>query len=337
LSANRVPDPEDHHAGGKAEITSLFLGASAAAQRVRKLIRRAARVDSTVLITGESGVGKELVAREIHLRSARASQPFLPLNCAAIPDTLVEAEIFGHEAGAFTGARARHRGAFELSHGGTLFLDEIGDLSSSAQPKLLRVLETGELVRVGGERPQQVDLRVIAATNHQLKQMVRDDLFRADLYYRLCVFEVRVPPLKERLSDIPMLAEHFAGTLAKKTGREHTRISSRALEILSEQPWPGNVRQLKHVVESAMAMNSGFVLDSDCFELQSLPGTASLGGLLERDWRAAREGFEAAYVKRLLARYGGNVAKAAQAAGLARRSFYKILKRLGLQPGPGSS
>jgi len=315
----------------------LFLGASPGAEQIRELIRRAARVDSTVLITGESGVGKELVAREIHLRSARRDQPFRAINCSAIPDTLIESEIFGHEAGAFTGARGRHRGVFELADTGTLFLDEVGDLSAGAQPKLLRVLETGELARLGSEAPQKVDVRVIAATNHPLRAMTRDGRFREDLYYRLCVFEIRVPPLRDRREDVPILARHFASTIAGKMRREPIELTDDALERLGRHTWPGNARELKHVVESAMAMSSGCILGPEMFDLEPPSSPRSLSGLLERDWRAAREGFEAAYVRRLLAQHEGNVTSAARAAGLARRSFYKILQRLGLHPDRWSS
>ena len=309
----------------------LFLGTSPGAEQVRELIRRAARVDSTVLITGESGVGKELVAREIHLRSARRDQPFHAINCSAIPDTLLESEIFGHEAGAFTGARGVHRGVFELADAGTLFLDEVGDLSAGAQPKLLRVLETGELARVGSEASRRIDVRVVAATNHPLRKMVRDRRFREDLYYRLCVFEIRVPPLRERLDDVPTLARHFVAMIASRMGRDPIQLTDDALERLSHHSWPGNARELKHVVESALAMTSGFVIGSEMIDLDVPSSPHSLSGLLERDWKAAREGFEAAYVRRLLAQHEGNVTSAARAAGLARRSFYKILQRLGLR------
>ena len=321
---------------GLNENESAFLGSSVAAQRVRRLVSRAARVESTVLITGESGVGKELVAREIHALSARRSKTFVPLNCAAIPETLIEAELFGHEAGAFTGAREKRRGAFEIADDGTLFLDEVGDLSASAQPKLLRALESGEILPVGGERPRHVDLRVIAATNHDLRAMCRDAHFRSDLYYRLCVLEIRVPPLRERMDDVSGLANHFARALARKASREHTQISFDALDTLQGYHWPGNVRELKHVVERAMAMNSGNVLDATCFELDpvSLPGT--LRNLLDTGWKNAKEGFEVAYAKRLLAKHDGSVRKAAREAGLAPGSFYKMLRRLGLRPGPRS-
>jgi len=321
----------DSSGGGSGESRGLFLGTCRAALNVRKLIERAAQVDSAVLITGESGVGKELVAREIHGRSDRRGQPFVPLNCAAIPESLIEAELFGHEPGAYTDAKEVHRGAFEMANHGTLFLDEVGDLSSAAQPKLLRVLESGEIVRLGGEKPRSTDLRIIAATNQSLKTMCREKKFRADLYFRLGVLAIRVPPLRERLDDIPMLANHFVRLLADKLNRDFQEITPSAMEYLMTYNWPGNVRELKAIVERALVMNSSSSLDASCFELDpvSLPGN-SLGGLLNRDWRSAREAFEAAYARRLLDRHG-DVKSAAEAAGMATGSLYKMLRRLGLR------
>jgi len=314
--------------GGCGARRGLFLGESRATLEVRKLIERSAQVDATVLITGESGVGKELVAREVHARSPRRREPFIPLNCAAIPDTLIEAELFGHEAGAYTDAREARRGAFELAHRGTLFLDEVGDLSLTAQPKLLRSLESGEIVRVGGGTSRPVDLRIVAATNHNLKRMCKEKRFRTDLYYRLRVLRIKVPPLRDRLADIPILAGHFACIFAEKLGRDFSEIDPTALEYLSNYHWPGNVRELRSVVEQAIG----------CFELDpiSMPGS-SFGGLLERDWKKARSGFEAAYAKRLLNKHQGNVQEAAKDAGMATGGLYKMLRRLGLNPRGDSS
>jgi transcriptional regulator with PAS, ATPase and Fis domain len=328
-----VAELDSDSVSGSGAHRGLFLGESPAALDVRRLIKRAAQVDATVLITGESGVGKELVAREIHARSGRRRQPFIPLNCAAIPDTLIESELFGHEAGAYTDARDAHRGAFELAHQGTLFLDEVGDLSLNAQPKLLRSLESGEIVRVGGGLPRPVDLRIVAATNHNLKRMCKEQRFRTDLYYRLRVLRIKVPPLRDRLGDVPMLASHFARLLAERVGRDFTEIDPTAREYLMSYHWPGNVRELRSVVEQAMAMSSGCRLDASCFELDpiSMPGY-SFGSLLERDWKKARSGFEAAYAKRLLNKHQGNVQEAAKDAGMATGSFYKMLRRLGLSP-----
>jgi DNA-binding NtrC family response regulator len=311
-----------------------FLGSSSAARQIRNEVLRAARADATVLITGESGVGKELVARELHRRSARAPQPFVTVNCAAIPDTLIESELFGHEAGAFTDARTKRRGAFELAVGGTLFLDEVGDLSLYAQPKLLRAIETGEIARVGSEQTQQLDLRIIAATNHDLRAMCKREVFRWDLYYRLRIVEIHILPLRERPEDISELALHFATAIAKKMKKEFRGISPGAAEKLRLHPWPGNVRELRAVVENAMTMFSGALLSAESLRLDPVSSPAqNLEPLLDRSWHSAKEQFESTYATRLLRSHGENVTEAARAAGLSRRSLYKILHRLGLRRG----
>jgi len=311
---------------------SPFLGGSEAARRVRKEVARAALVDSTVLVLGESGVGKELVAREIHLRSRRSGSPFIPLNCAAIPETLIENEMFGHEAGAFTDARTVRRGAFELAHGGTLFLDEVGDLSRVAQPKMLRAVESGSFFRVGGESAVKADVRLIAATNRDLLAMSREGAFREELYFRLRVIEIRVPPLRERREDIPLLAEHFARQTAEALGRPFRVIDDTALQMLREYPWPGNVRELRSALERALAMSSGHVLDAGCFALDGARASGlTLGGLMDDDWETATRKFEEAYARRRLERFQGNVRKAAESAGVGVRTFYKVLERLGIR------
>jgi DNA-binding NtrC family response regulator len=317
------------------ERPNEFLGLSGAAERVREQIRAAAATRATVLITGESGVGKELVAREVHLRSARGHGTFVALNCAAIPDPLLESELFGHEAGAFTDAKAVHRGALERAHKGTMFLDEIGDLSSSAQPKLLRALEAGETTRVGGEQPTALDVRFVAATNHSLKAMCKEGRFRFDLYYRLCVIEIRVPPLRERIDDIAVLADHFARLGMAAAGAEYECIAPCSIPLLMAHPWRGNARELRSAVERAIAVHPARKLEirSQELDLESDP-RVSLAGLLKDDWKTARERFEAAYAAHLLDRNEHDVKKAAQAAGLVPRSLYKMLRRLGLRPGP---
>lgn len=324
----RTRDPVRLRAG------SRFLGIGPAAAAVRRFIGRAARVDSTVILTGDSGVGKELVAREIHERSRRLAAPFVPVNCGAIPETLIEAELFGHEPGAYTDAREVRRGAFELADRGTLFLDEVSDLSRAAQPKLLRVLETSEITRLGSERSRRVDIRVVSATNRDLKKMCGRGRFRIDLFYRLCVLEMRIPPLRERLEDIPVLVDHFAVSLSRRAGRDRPTITQDAMDLLGRYSWPGNVRELKHVVERAIAMNSSSRLDRSCFDLEPVGVPGSLRGLLEREWRNAREEFESAYARHQLERHKGNVKAAARAAGVATGSFYRMLRRLRLRPGP---
>ncbi len=314
-------------------FSRLFLGSSLGACKVRDSIRRAAKLDLPVLITGESGSGKELVAREIHLRSVRSRGTFVALNCAAIPDTLVESELFGHEAGAFTDARAVRRGHFEMANHGTLFLDEIGDLSTTAQPKLLRAIESGEVTRVGSETSRQVDVRIIAATNHNLAEMTREKKFRLDLYFRIRILEITIPPLRERLDDLPELVDHFARMITRANTREFREITPSAVDMLRSYPWPGNVRELRSVVERAIASTSGPVLDASSFALDPASGVGlELGSMLQKEWKIAHRKFEWAYVTFLLGRFHGDVAKAARAAGLAPRSLYKMLKRLGLRP-----
>jgi len=320
---------------GEPEFPPLFLGTSAAARKVREEIARAARTDATVLILGESGVGKEIVAREIHLRSERRRGPFVALNCAAIPDTLLESEIFGHEAGAFTDARVAHRGALERAHGGTLFLDEVGDLSPSAQPKLLRALEGGESLRVGGERARPLDVRFVSATNHPLRAMARDGRFRLDLFYRLRVIELRVPPLRDRLDDILVLAEHFARHAMSASGRTFRGLAPSSVPLLMTHGWPGNVRELRSVIERAIALDPAPLLEigDDCLDMETDP-RITLRGLFKEEWKTARARFEAAYAAQLIGKHEGDVKKAARAAGLVPRSLYKMLRRLGLRPGP---
>jgi transcriptional regulator with PAS, ATPase and Fis domain len=317
-----------------SEPRDRFLGSSLAARRVRSWIDHAARVDATVLILGESGVGKEIVAREIHDRSAREGHGFVPINCAAIPEALIESELFGHAAGAFTDARGARRGAFELADRGTLFLDEVGDLSASAQPKLLRSLETREIVPVGSESSRSVDLRVIAATNHDLMAMTLGGTFRSDLYFRLRVLEIRVPPLRERPEDIPELADHVLRLLANGDPRGPCTIERAAVRALQSYAWPGNVRELRAVLERAAALaGDDRRLDAAHFGLQSLPtASASLEDLLERDWRTARATFESAYARHLVRKTGGDVRQASKMSGLALRSIYKMLHRQGLMP-----
>jgi transcriptional regulator with PAS, ATPase and Fis domain len=291
-------------------------------------------VDATVLILGESGVGKEIVAREIHDRSQRASQPFVPVNCAAIPETLIESELFGHAAGAFTDARGARRGAFELADRGTLFLDEVGDLSSQAQPKLLRSLEAREIVPVGSESARPVDLRVIAATNHDLMAMTLAGAFRSDLYFRVRVLEIRVPPLRERPEDIPELAAHVLRLLDAGDPRGPLTIVPQAVRALQAYSWPGNVRELRAVLERAAALaGEARELDATHFGFESLPTSgATLEELLERDWRSARATFESAYARHLVRKTGGDVRQASKVSGLALRSIYKMLHRQGLMP-----
>lgn len=234
-----------------------MVGDSPAICEVLRLAGEVSNTDTTVLITGDSGTGKELLSRATHINSPRSSGPFLPVNCAAIPSNLLEAELFGYEKGAFTGATHRQKGKFEVAAGGTLFLDEIGDMELEVQAKLLRVLESRQFERLGGGKTIQADVRIIAATNKDLAKMVEEKTFREDLFYRVSVFPIRIPPLKDRKGDIPPLTQHFIGQFATAFGRKPPKLTEKALEKLKEHPWKGNIRELKNVIERAMILSRG--------------------------------------------------------------------------------
>jgi DNA-binding NtrC family response regulator len=305
--------------------------------RIYQLITQIAETPTTVLITGESGTGKELVARAIHQRSARAAQPFVAVNVAAIPEALVESELFGHEKGAFTGAHARKLGKFELAHGGTIFLDEIGSLRLDLQTKLLRALQEREIERLGGQRPVPVDVRVVAATNVNLRQAVRNHAFREDLYYRLNVVPVHVPPLRERREDIAFLVEHFVRKVARECRREVEGVSAGALEVLTRYDWPGNVRELENVIHRAVVLAGGPVVMLRDVPLDvAMPETSS--GLTEDSGLPLREAcdqFERQYVLRVLERVQWNVSRAARLLGVHRNTVLTKLSVWGIQR-PGS-
>jgi formate hydrogenlyase transcriptional activator len=245
-----------------------IVGKSAALQRALRQVEVVAPTDSGVLIQGETGTGKELIARAIHNLSARRDRPFVKLNCAAIPSGLLESELFGHEKGAFTGAIMRKAGRFEVADKGTLFLDEVGDIPLELQPKLLRVLQEHEFERLGSTRTQQVDVRVIAATHRDLKQMVEDAQFRSDLYYRLHVFPLPVPPLRDRREDIPILVRHYVDKYARRMHRRIETIPSQAMEVFASYSWPGNVRELQNFIERAVILSPGTVLRAPLAELK---------------------------------------------------------------------
>ena len=239
----------------------IAIGASPAFRRMMTLVEQVANSSATVLIQGESGTGKELVAKTIHARSARTKGPFVAVNCAALPETLLESELFGYEKGAFTGAAGRKEGRFELADGGTLFLDEVADLSAVTQPKILRVLQEGEFERLGGTRTMRVDVRIVAATNQDLAQMVRDRRFREDLYYRLNVITLNVPPLRERREDVRVLAQHFLRVYAAKNNRRLDGFTDEAIRRLEAYAWPGNVRELENVIERGVVLARGAQMD----------------------------------------------------------------------------
>jgi DNA-binding NtrC family response regulator len=299
-------------------------------RRVMAQVDRVAASESRVCILGETGTGKELVARAIHERSPRRERPFVTVNCAAVPSELIESELFGHEKGAFTGAAARHLGKFEQAHEGTLFLDEIGDMPAAMQAKLLRLLQEGELERIGGERPIVVNTRVIVATHHDLEALVRKGAFREDLYHRVFVFPVHMPALRERPDDIPLLAEHFARVVAERNGWKSRGFSPGALDALARYAWPGNVRELANVVERLLLLTDGTV-DVDAVN-QVLPqrrgqpaSSAARGPLAERV-----ASFERETVLAELRAHGYRISDTARALGLERSHLYKKCQQLGI-------
>jgi len=314
-----------------------IIGESEAIHKLREQLRIVAPTNAPVLITGENGTGKELVARALHFYSRRSHQPFVEVNCAAIPEDLIESELFGHEKGAFTGASTRRRGKFDLAHQGTLFLDEIGDMSLKTQAKILRILEEQRFERVGGSRPIQVDVRVVAATNKNLPEEIERGSFREDLYHRINVIPLHVPSLREHREDIPLLAAHFLKELDQE-GPSKT-FTPRALEALSQLPWPGNVRELKNLVWRLAILTPGPTIDLK--DLNLSPGALKTepgdpGALLFlSSFREARSAFEKEFLRRKLAECQGNVSLLAEKTGLERSHLYRKLRNYGLEPGRG--
>ncbi len=313
-----------------------LLGSSPAIAQVRTMIDKVAPTDVTVLITGENGTGKELVARQLHARSSRSAGPFVALNCAAIPAELVESEFFGHERGAFTGAAQVHEGAFEQAHGGTLFLDEVGDMPLPMQAKLLRVLQDRVVQRLGGTRTREVDVRLLAATNQDLAAMVANKTFREDLYYRIHVVRIHLPALRERRDDVPVLAAHFLTQACRRNHMPQRRLTPAAAAWLVDQPWPGNVRQLRNVLEGATVLADGpeiAVHDLQGANPQA-PQRAADGAV---DWFAFerledfRGATEKEFLRRKLLENHGNIKRTAERIELQRSNLYKKLERYGLR------
>jgi two-component system nitrogen regulation response regulator GlnG len=327
-----------------------MLGHAPAMQEVFRAIGRLSQSSVTVLITGESGTGKELVARALHRHSARASKPFIAINTAAMPKDLLESELFGHERGSFTGAQQQRRGRFEQAEGGTLFLDEIGDMPAELQTRLLRVLSDGSFYRVGGHQQMKVNVRVIAATHQNLEQRVREGTFREDLYHRLNVIRLRLPSLRERSEDIPLLAKHFLAASARQLGVEPKRLSDEALAALARLEFPGNVRQLENLCHWLTVMAAGQVVEAGDLpaELREQPaGSASdwIGALeLEAERRLARgdtgildalgRQFERALIAKALARTGGRRIEAANLLGMGRNTITRKIQELGIEDEP---
>lgn len=330
-----------------------MVGESAAMRRIEELIQRVAPTDSAVLIRGESGTGKELVAKGLHQLGRRRKKRFVAINCASIPENLLESELFGHEKGSFTGADRTKMGLVELADGGTLFLDEIGELPMSLQSKLLRVLQEREIQRVGGVHTIAVDIRLVAATNRSLRRAMAAKEFREDLYYRLNVIEIKLPPLRERAEDVGMLAEHFLEKICRRMNRSKLKIAMEAVESLEKYAFPGNVRELENVIERCIVLSDG-----DMIELEDIPQDIrraaeygmnldmaqsgdypaveaaraekdGAGRLLE--FRDARDDFEREYLQRALAEAKGNVSEASRMTGLSRRHFYEKMEKLGVR------
>ena len=312
-----------------AGALSALVGRSQAMLELSALLEKVAPTDSTVLISGESGTGKELAARAIHELSARAQGPFIAVNCAALPEALIESELFGHERGAFTGAQARRLGRFELAEGGTLFLDEVAELQASLQAKLLRVLQERSFERVGGGKAIKADVRVIAATNRDLEREVFESRFRPDLYWRLAVFPIRMPPLRERGGDVVLLADHFTEKYSRRLGRPVSRISTPALDLLTSYHWPGNVRELENAIERAVILSSDGVIHA--YHLPpSLQSAESTGTGPASTLDAALARLERELLVEALKIEGGNAAAAARRLGVSERRIGLALRRYGI-------
>jgi len=312
-----------------------IIGQSQAIQQVREKLRLVAPTSASVLITGENGTGKELVARALHYLSPRSHRLFVEVNCAAIPEDLIESELFGHEKGAFTGATGRRQGKFDLAHEGTLFLDEIGDMSLKTQAKILRILEEQRFERVGGSRPIQVDVRIVAATNKTLEVEIARGTFREDLYHRINVIPLHVPPLRERREDIPLLSQHFLQEVARENQAPLKTLTSRALEVLVDQPWPGNVRELKNFIWRVFLLTPHPVIDAEDLPVErpdSLKLAGNLSALLALpDFREARARFEREFLQRKLKEHNGSVSATAEAIGLERSHLYRKLRAYNLE------
>jgi two-component system response regulator HydG len=292
-------------------------------QSVFALIRQAAPGDANVLITGESGTGKELVAKALHFNSQRADRPFVPINCAAVPASLLESELFGHVKGAFTGAVNSRRGLFREAHGGTLFLDEIGDMAPELQAKLLRAIEDRSVRPVGSDQATPLDVRVIAATHQDLLARIRAGQFRDDLYYRLAVIPIQLPALRERKEDIPLLAEHFLTRAIAASGKQVSGFTPETMTILLRHPWPGNVRELENVVERSVTLTAGGTIAPDALLLDTSAGPPTALSLAQFPRRPTLQELTDEYVALVLQETGGDKARAADLLGISKRTLYR--------------
>lgn len=324
-----------------------LVGQSPAMQRLRELIETAGPTNSRVLIGGENGTGKELVARAIHMHSTRSDHPFVAVNCAAIPETLIESELFGHEKGSFTGATSMKRGQFEQADGGTLFLDEIGDMSLNTQAKVLRALQEQQFTRVGGTKLMKVDVRVLAASNKDLEKEIGKGQFREDLYYRLNVVPIVVPPLRERREDIPALVKHFMKMHVEEQGLRMKDVSPEAMAVFQHYEWPGNIRELRNLVERLMIMVPGFVIEASQASLSLQGRTAGVApagnhtstSLLTKSYdslRDARNAFEKEYIGRKLREHHWNISRTAEDLKIERSHLHRKIKLLDVEMRPES-
>jgi DNA-binding NtrC family response regulator len=307
------------------ELSGLprIVGESPVLRKVLELAKAVAPTDATVLIRGESGTGKELIAQAIHAGSQRRYYPMVPVNCGALPDTLLESELFGHERGAFTGAQYRRKGRFEMADGGTLFLDEVGTMNLKTQVDLLRVLESKEVTRIGAGKPIKVDFRLVCATNQDLEQMVSEGTFREDLYYRINVVSVQIPPLRERREDIPLLARHFLEKYARQMNRPFRDISPDALDLLVRYPWPGNVRELANAVERALVVGRPPLVEPDNLPLSLAQAKPAAAGDTLAD-------MEKAHIQTILDRTGWNISRAARILDIDRVTLYNKIRKFEL-------
>lgn len=309
-----------------------IIGATPKMVEIYKKVAKIARTDSPVLVVGDSGSGKELVARAVHAHSRRSTAPFIVVNCGALPETLLESELYGHERGSFTGATGTRKGLLESASGGTVFLDEISETSLSFQVKLLRVIQEHELRRVGSNDTVQVDIRLIAATNRDLREMVRTNRFREDLFHRLNVFTIALPPLRDRKQDIPLLASYFIKMFTEKHGKA-IRLSAEAVEAMKRYPWPGNVRELKNMLERAITFNDTGVIQADELEFGELEDDAPVGVAASAgsgQGNGSLDQMEKDHIIKVLKETGGNKKRAAEILGIERRTLYNKAKRLGI-------
>jgi two-component system nitrogen regulation response regulator NtrX len=340
LAATRALDHgrlerENRDLRAQLERDQRIVGKSRIIEELKQQIAIAAPTNGRVLIHGENGAGKELVARAIHGQSARSLGPFVEVNCAAIPEELIESELFGHERGAFTGAVSRRRGKFELADGGTLFLDEVADMSLKTQAKVLRALEEQAFARVGGKETLRVDVRVLAASNQNLPELIAQGRFREDLFYRLAVIPIEVPPLRQRPEDIPLLVEHFIRLFSGENAKRPKTISVEALAYFLSYDWPGNVRELRNMVERLVIMTPGDVIGPDALPPPLRPRDTALDTQREKTLKEAREAFERAYIIGELRALDWNMTRTAEKLGIERSHLYRKIKIYGITPPKG--